>query len=58
MSYAIRVRVEAKLDGSATILWVAALIVAALLTWWDQAESGPADPANPDDLVWIDLESE
>ena len=50
-------RVEARLDTSAMILWIAACIVAALLAWWDNVDSR-VDPANPDDLVWIDVEQE
>lgn len=51
-------RVEAKLDSSATILWVAALVVASLLAWWDASSTARVDPANPDDLVWIEVEAE
>lgn len=57
MRYAIGMRVEAKLDSSATLLWVLAFIVASLLAWWDMASPG-VDPANPDDLVWIEVEGQ
>ena len=56
MRYAIGMRVEAKLDSSAMILWITAFVVATLLAWWDSASA--ADPADPDDLVWIEVQAE